>query len=917
MRQVVLLVMAVLCLNVAYTQQQSGILIHVKDSAQKAALSYASIILSNSKDSMVMQMGRTDSTGKIILKKPMAGLYQVHVYYSGYQDYVQTIDVSKEVDEMSFVIFMTPEVKVLEDVTVRNNVLKIRFKGDTIEYRADSFLTDKFANVEDLLKKLPGFYVDQQGRIQANGKKVEKVLIGGEEYFSEDPTLVTRSLRSEMVQKVQLYDQKSDQAIFSRIDDGKSVQTVNLELKPDKQKGLLGKAQIARAIDGLFDNHVMVSKFNGRHKIAGYLLYSNTGTIGLSWQDQRTYSDFLLNAEEGLGNSKPTASIIDNWDGQYHGQGTPSVFSSGVQYSNKTNSGLMLNGVGRYAELTVNSRSTSHVEYQLNDSLFSKDIQTTYDNTIRSGKGVAKATIPINSSSDIIVGFDVSADKKLIQFGTQNRFTKEGEGLLNSQTRTIRTDGSDNRYNGSLLWRKKIGKDTRLSLNSKYNGYATYYQGYISSTDTLFNQGGIASVDSIDQFKTDDYRGYAISNKATLTIPFSVKDWLGINIGYTFYENQRRIQSMGKDLNGGYSKTDSSLSNQYEMKGSSFIAGIEYGLKSNRVSLSLNIDAGGVYFSQFNYGSTIDPRRFPVFLPSATFTYSFSSQHKIVAYYSGQSIVPRVDQLQPIFNNTDPLNIQIGNPLLRPAFCHTGNVQYYWFRNENDLSISGGGAFHIYKDAFSTSESVDNFGKRTYEWINLNGNRDLNLFANIEYKPIKQWLQVGTDIQYNTALFTNVINQQFNSTKYSTLDLSFVTRIFNEDIFELESRITHRNNVSNRISPSNQYFSAANLIVQPSLSVSIGSRTTFKGNLYLTKFHQDVHFGDAQSISRFNASLSHRFLRQKQLEIKLSGFDILNNNRGVSRTVNNNYTSQSQYNTIGNYWQLSLQYFFSKTIKSK
>ncbi len=140
------------------------------------------------------------------------------------------------------IISIILKAKLLKEVIVHNTAGAIRIKGDTTEFAADSFKVQPNATVEDLLKKLPGIQVDKNGNITAQGEKVQKVLVDGEEFFGDDPTLVTQNLRADMVDKVQLYDKKSDQAAFTGIDDGQKQKTINLKLKDNKKNGYFGKA---------------------------------------------------------------------------------------------------------------------------------------------------------------------------------------------------------------------------------------------------------------------------------------------------------------------------------------------------------------------------------------------------------------------------------------------------------------------------------------------------------------------------------------------------------------------------------------------------------------------------------------------------------------------------------------------------
>src|SRR5690606_2451490 len=154
---------------------------------------------------------------------------------------------------------------------------------------ASSFKIEPNAKVEDLLRQLPGIQVDKDGKITAQGQTVNKVLVDGEEFFGDDPTLVTKNIRGDMVDKVQLYDKKSDQAEFTGIDDGEKTKTLNIKLKADKKNGYFGKVDVGGASDGYYQGQAMFNTFKGKKKFSAYGTIANTGKTGLSWRDNSKY----------------------------------------------------------------------------------------------------------------------------------------------------------------------------------------------------------------------------------------------------------------------------------------------------------------------------------------------------------------------------------------------------------------------------------------------------------------------------------------------------------------------------------------------------------------------------------------------------------------------------------------------------
>lgn len=191
----------------------------VNDTLNKKKLHNASVLLIRAKDSVLIKFVRTNAEGSFSLSNISIGKYWLHISNPNYADFSDVINITGNKNNLGSIPLIT-KAKLLEEVVVKQKITAIRMKGDTTEYKADSFRVDANANVQDLLKRLPGITVNGKGEITAQGQTVQKVLVDGEEFFSDDPAVVTQSLRADAIDKVQVFDKKSDQAAFTGIDDG-------------------------------------------------------------------------------------------------------------------------------------------------------------------------------------------------------------------------------------------------------------------------------------------------------------------------------------------------------------------------------------------------------------------------------------------------------------------------------------------------------------------------------------------------------------------------------------------------------------------------------------------------------------------------------------------------------------------------
>ncbi|MDB5232045.1 MAG: TonB-dependent receptor, partial [Chitinophagaceae bacterium] len=280
-----LILLSCICFFSAITFGQKATLNGViRDTINKTTLSNTSVSLLRAKDSVLYKYTRSKQDGKFELTNIDPGKYILMITHFTYADYYDTLSLSGAAVELNSVD-LTLKAKLLENVTVRQTLAAMRMKGDTLEYRADSFKVRQGASIEELLKTLPGIQVDKDGKITAQGEKVEKVLVDGEEFFGDDPTIATRGLQADALEKVQVFDKKSDQATFTGIDDGQRTKTLNLKLKDDKKKGYFGKLDLAEGTNNSWTNSAMINVFKGKRKFSAYGIMSSTGKTGLDWNE--------------------------------------------------------------------------------------------------------------------------------------------------------------------------------------------------------------------------------------------------------------------------------------------------------------------------------------------------------------------------------------------------------------------------------------------------------------------------------------------------------------------------------------------------------------------------------------------------------------------------------------------------------
>ncbi|HEY5392132.1 MAG TPA: carboxypeptidase regulatory-like domain-containing protein, partial [Hanamia sp.] len=381
--------------------QTSTIKGSLADSSNNEKPENAVIAILRQQDSTLVKYVRSDKSGKFSINNLDSGKYEVLITYPKYGDFVDHIELKQNENLDLKTIFLTEKAKLLQEIVVKQAAM--RLKGDTTEYNADSYEVKPNATVEDLLKQLPGIQVDKDGKITAQGQQVQKVLVDGDEFFSDDPTIATRNLRADAVSKVQVFDKKSDQAEFSGIDDGNTTKTLNLKLKDNAKHGYFGKLS-AGALDKYYNGQALINAFKGKRKIAAFAIAGNTSNTGLDWQTSQNYGfdNNNVTVMEGGGIMISGSSSDDLGSGSYYGEGLPESIKGGLHFSNKWDDDKYNMG-GNYVfnKLNLHSSGNTYTQNILADSVYyDRSSQDNHSNKIRHSLA-GTAEIQLDSSSSV------------------------------------------------------------------------------------------------------------------------------------------------------------------------------------------------------------------------------------------------------------------------------------------------------------------------------------------------------------------------------------------------------------------------------------------------------------------------------------------------------------------------------------
>ena len=901
----------------------------VADTLNLTKLYKASVTIMKPTDSGIVAHTRTAPDGSFELKVDTQGRYIIRVAFINFGDYEDVIIVNKPVLDLGEMPMLTKE-HLLKEFVITQQIAAIKIKGDTTEYMADSFKVKDGANVEDLLRRLPGIQVDKNGKITAQGETVQKVLVDGEEFFSDDPKVVTQGLQAVVVNKVQVYDKKSDQAEFTGIDDGQKTKTINLELKEDRKKGYFGKLDAGQGTDGYYQDQGMINAFKGKRQLSAFMIASNTDKVGLGWGDNDKFGGGAgITEMTDNGYYSMVGGSYDEfggWNGNYEGEGLPSVLTGGIHYANRWNEDAShLSGSYRYANQDVNIQGDNTTQSSLaGDTVRINTEHKTQPSKIeRHGfNGFYEWKIDTNNSLRLVLYAGLKNADVSSRYHTTT-YNMVGDALpVTTNDRLLTGNTHSENIDLDLLYKKKFKKKGRtisVGIEEQYNaskGYG-YLNSTLSSPDTLIP--GKMDTTITNQEKTDTSHTLSFNSKVTYTEPLSKTAFLEVNYGLYLINSSSEKNSWNLD----------STTRKYDLKSDSFSSNYKYNIMTNRGGLSFKF----VYKNyNFSFGTDVantnylqkdiqqteilghDVSRtynYPNLYPKANFTYKFGKQTSLRFNYDGSTKQPTIAQIQPLSQNTDPLNITVGNPNLKQEFNNNFRLNFSDYKILSQryfyVGLSGNTDFN----AISTSQTTDG-PISTIKYINVDGNYSTNGYIGYDFKIKKPDLSIGFSLDGNQSHTNNIINGLNNSSNNTSLNIGPNFRKDKEDKynFSWEPHIAYNENYSTISTFVTRYYtfnSDFRADVQITKKWSVGTTA----NAMIRQ--KTVVFPTNNEVIKWNAYMSRKFLKKNQLEIKAMVYDILNQNTGFTRTASGSTISQINYNTIRRYGMLNLVWNFTHT----
>ena len=917
MKYLILLLILVLLMINAATAQKKGLSVkgQLTDTLQKQQVGDATVSLVNASDSSLVAFTRTDSAGNFSFHQLKPGKYRLSASQVNFHPKWKNFEAIADVDLGT--LYMKDK-SIMESVTVTAQRPPVVVNGDTLEFNAEAFKTKPNAVVEEMLKKMPGVEVDKDGTIRVNGKRISRVLVNGKDFFNGDPKMATRNLAADAIDKVQVFDKQSDQSEFTGIDDGNKTPTINLQLKKDKKNAAFGKATLAAGTKDRYDGQFNINKFNGDQQLSAIGMANNTNTQGFSIMDMLNFSGQSRKMMSGGGGrivintgnddefGLPVAGINNN-------EGITQTIAGGLNYNDTWKKKTEVNASYFYNDLILdNTRNTSRLNISPGNE-FTYLQNSSSNNKTSSNRFNFSVDHKIDSFNSIklssVFGYQKGKARKTNEYES---FVPNDKMLNNGFSNTANsTEGYTT--NSELLYRHKFKKKGRtLSMTGSMQYNDSRANGTQNAINNFFSNGVINQRDTLDQVTKLNSLTQSYAVNANYTEPLTKRSLLEFKAFYN--ANKGELDRKTFDYNktsGKHDKMNSILSNAFESNYNYLGGGISMRTQQKKYGYSFGATLQYAQLNSHLKDSAFRIRQnFTNLLPLANFNYNFTRMKSLRIDYSTSTSQPTPRQLQPVQDISDPLNVVSGNPGLKQSYTHNASLQFFNASPAQQKNLFVFVNYTATKNAIVSSDVI-NSGARTSMPVNANGIYNINGNIDRGFRVKKINTRFGIGLNSNYSHNVNFINGDKNKTD----NLSFGPRVSAsysyKEVLDIsaEARFSY-NNAKYSLQPSlNNHYWRQVYELEATLNLPAGlvinneltySAFTGRSNGYNTR------------VALWNAFISKQVLKSKKGEIKISAFDLLNQNVGVDRNGNTTYVEDVQYKTLQRFFTLGFTYSLQK-----
>lgn len=945
-------------------QAQYSVKVRLVDDKTGEPVAFATTSLTPKGSTTASKYVLTDDKGQATITKVAAGSYVFKAEIMGYKTFLQDISVNKSLNLGD--VKMQEDAVALDAAKVSAVGNPIVIKKDTIEYNASSFKTSDNDMLEQLLKKLPGVEVEADGSITANGETIKKITIDGKTFFLDDPQLASKNIPAKIIDKVKVVEKKSDQAMFTGIDDGEEETIIDLKLRPGMAEGWFGNVMAGGGhdvpgagsdmSDWRYQGAAMIGRFTDKSQLSIILNGNNTNNRGFN--DIAGSMMGNMRGGRGMGQGRGgwgrNNGIATSWMGGANGAFT--LLDGDMDLAGN----YLYNGSNR--EVEEDKKKVSYMQ----DGSHLLSNETGRSTTLSQGNRFG-VRLEHKFSENTSILFEPQFNFGGGHFNEISNFTTASRAEDATKEMKV-NDGynSNNGYNdnwstsGFLLIRQRLGKAGRtISANIRYSFSNNKLDGYNQSITRTYQEDGTMNDPEggiINQRYDQKSNSASLSGRFVYTEPIAKNLFLEANYSYSWNRNRSEKDTYNSLTNkiengllqyaGAYGNgevLDEIYSNRITNLSQNHRAGINfsYQLKKFRAQLGASVNPTITH----NETTGHDPYDNTIvnWSPQAMVFFNPNDNVNFRLFYFGRSAQPSTSQLLPVPDNSDPLNISLGNPNLKPYFNHNMRSRFGYTNKKTFTSINMNLNASFVENPITTAKWYDS--AKTQYSIPVNGptstSLNANLFVNSPFGKSNFSIFSMTFANYNESAsyigteafesqsmdYYNKETAEFDYKKFQDRfpDIDEAEDAFTKNLIQTVSfmqrlRFTYRSdlvelNVGGRTRMSKSWYTIQNSNQQYTWNnqVDASMNWTIPGGINLIA---DVDYNWYRGYTTpqddeiiLNAEIT-KLLFKKKFTLALKAYDILGQSKNLSVSDNSNYHQETRNNTLGRYIILSLTYRF-------
>lgn len=933
---------------------------NVTDAADESPLPGASVVLLNQKDSTQVTGISTDDNGKFRMPAVKAGKYIMRLTFVGYITQWKNLTLTKDKKEVNLgTLSMKENTSLMKEAEVISSVAQVEMKADTFIYNADTYKLPEGSALEELVKKLPGAEVSDDGTIKINGKTVSKVMVEGKEFFDNDTKMAMKNLPTKMVKKIKAYDKKSDYTRITGIDDGEEETVLDLTVKKEMKQGWIADIDLGYGTEDRYTGKANVNRFLDNMQFSLILSRNNVNDRGFGWGGPRWGG--------GGGITTSTMAGANFWWDNGKRDYTAGLFKVGgnIRYSHsksnstsKSNSETFLDEVhSTFSNQMSQSLSTSsnvNVGIRLEwmpDSMTNIFFRPSFSHSQSSRNGYSQS---VTFNDDPYATYDgLAMTDPLNQYNLEENRMIRDSIAVNDNLRESMSDSHSNNVEGRLQVNRRLGKPGRnvtLNLGGSYNDSQS--ESFSRSLINYYQRGGS---DFTNQYITSPSKSYSYNTRLSYTEPITKALNLQVNyqFQYRYSDNDRSMYSIDSLLAkfGGYYTQEQlylgyipgldSLNYCYNAENSQYATYREYNHEAN---LMFRYKQGD---NRLNFGVSFQPQTTHMdyaknlldttvvrhtfnWAPRIDYRWKISNTSELRARFNGRMNQPSMTDLLEVTDSSDPLNISTGNSGLRSSWQNNLDVFYNAYVPEKQRGWMMNVRYNQTRNSISSATIYNTeTGARYTRPMNINGN--WNTGGAIMFNTAmgrKKYFNLHTFTNLNHSNNVGYLSSNSDGSSWGNIYLPNgsvdMDHIFSTTPLQKATTKTTNVNENMRINFRNDLlevgvnggvnYQHARSALQRNANMDNWS-FNYGGNFTInapwgTSLSTDIGeqcrrgYEDASMNTNeliWNAQVSQSFLKNRAATVSVQWYDILRERSSISRSISATMRSDSWTNAIHSY----------------